>query len=147
LRKYELRGVVFWMCHVPDAITSPSSDIGTLVMNGRKKTRSSGISASVRKKFQWTPYSVTCSFTSSSSAYPIQKGCKFGQLTGYCVPFTNTTRSKPSTSTGRDFSRTDKISNLNGGLKSAGSLTNCMTGIAETIPWENTNEPTPMSIY
>ena len=83
----------------------------------------------------------------SSAVYPTRKGSKLGQLTGYCVPFTNTTRSKLSTSTGRDFSRTDKISDPSGGLKFAGYLTSCITGIAETIPWENTKEPTPMSIY
>jgi hypothetical protein len=82
-----------------------------------------------------------------SSISNLKRKADFEQLTGYCVPFTSTTRSKPSTSTGRDLSRTDKISNGSGGLESAGELTSCMTGIAETIPWENTNEPTPMSIY
>lgn len=53
---------MFWLCYVPNATRSPSSDIGILVMNGRKKARNTGISASVKKKFQCTPYSVTCSF-------------------------------------------------------------------------------------
>ena len=48
------------LCHVPDATRSPSSDIGVRVMSACKRTRNTGISASVRKKFQCTPYSVTC---------------------------------------------------------------------------------------
>jgi hypothetical protein len=147
LRNCKLRGTGFWLCHVPDATRSPSSDKGIVVTSGRKKTLNTWISASVRKKFQCTPYSVTCSFIHRQQRIQFEKESELGQLTGYCVPFTNTTRTKPSTRTGRDFSRTDKTSNRSGGLKSGGFLTNCMTGIAETIPWENTNEPTPMSIY
>ena len=48
--------------YVPSATRSPSSDIYVVVKNGCKKTRNTGTSASVRKKFQCTPYSVTCSF-------------------------------------------------------------------------------------
>jgi hypothetical protein len=147
LRGRELRGIVFWSCHVPIATISPSSDIGILVMSGRRKARNNGISASVRKEFQCTPYSVTCSFIHHQRRIYFETKSRLGLLTGYCVPFTNTRRSKPSTRTGRHFSRTDKISNPSGGLKSGGFLTSCMSGIAETMPWENTNVPMPMSIY
>ncbi len=47
---------------VPSATSSPSSDMCMVVNRGCNKTRSTGTSASVRKKFQCTPYSVTCSF-------------------------------------------------------------------------------------
>ena len=47
---------------IPNATRSPSSDMGIVVNSGRKKMRNTGTSASVRKKFQCTPYSVTCSF-------------------------------------------------------------------------------------
>ncbi len=53
--------------YVPNATRSPSSDMGMVVNSGCKKTRNTGTSASVRKKFQCTPYSVTCSFIHSPS--------------------------------------------------------------------------------
>jgi hypothetical protein len=58
-------------CHGPKATRSPSNDMGILGISGCRKTRNTGIKASVKKKFQWTPYSVTCSLVliSNSSSF------------------------------------------------------------------------------
>ncbi len=64
--------------------------------------------------------------------------------TGYCVPLTSNTRTRPSARTGAHFTMTDAISDVSGGLEYTGAL---MSGMADTTPWENTNAPTPMSIY
>jgi len=56
------KGVWECLCQVPDATRSPSRDIGMVTMSGNRKTRNTGTSARVRKKFQCKPYSVTCSY-------------------------------------------------------------------------------------
>ncbi len=45
------------------ATTTPSRETGTCTITGCKSTCNIGISARVMKKFQCTPYSVTCSYT------------------------------------------------------------------------------------
>jgi hypothetical protein len=53
--------------------------MGVVVNSGCKKTRNTGTRASVKKKFQCTPYSVTCSFIhhlSSAVLWPERKGNK-----------------------------------------------------------------------
>jgi hypothetical protein len=63
--------------------------------------------------------------------------------TGYSVPFTRITRIKPSNMIGRVFLVTEINLGKSGAVRYAGSLS---SGIEETIPCENTNDPTPMSI-
>ena len=67
-----------WLCHVPNAIRSPSSDIGILVMNGRKNGRNTGIRLSVIQCKHQGEVPVHTVFGDmfrhpSSAAYPIQK--------------------------------------------------------------------------
>lgn len=56
----------------PDATRSPRNDIGMLATSGCKNTRNTGIIASVRKKFQCMPYSVTCSFIHCKQCVPFE---------------------------------------------------------------------------
>lgn len=47
--------------HLPTATITPRREIGMYIMKGCNNICKIGIVARVRKKFQWTPYSVTCS--------------------------------------------------------------------------------------
>lgn len=51
--------------------------------------------ASVRKKFQWTPYSATCSCATSA-------GAEHRLRTGYDVPLTMSSRTMPNANTPSD---------------------------------------------
>jgi len=89
----------------------------------------------VKKKFQCTPYSVTCSFSSA-----MEKLGQLVRLTGYSVPLTMSTRIRPKIKIGEAFFRALKIAINMFPLAAA------ETARADTSPRENTNEPTPTSI-
>jgi hypothetical protein len=109
------------------------------MINGWKRTEIGGSKARVIKKFQWTPYSVTC------SCKKVQDGklIIIDILTGYSVPLTASTLISPSTRSGttlRVMARTLGITALR---SISGFL---IIGIADTTPCENTKDPTPRSI-
>lgn len=89
----------------------------------------------VKKKFQWTPYSVTCSSSST-----VDELGQLDRLTGYSVPLTMSTRIRPKIRIGEAFFRALKIA------KNMLPLAAAETDRADTSPRENTNEPTPTSI-
>ena len=64
-------------------------------------------------------------------------------LTGYSVPLTDMVLNKPRRRTAEHFRKTSVTLGRSGSVRCAGFLT---SGIADTMPWENTKEPTPMSI-
>lgn len=66
------------------------------------------------------------------------------KLTGYSVPFTDSVRINPRAKTGRHLRTTVHTLGIKGAVRYAGSL---MSGRADTMPWEKTNEPTPISIW
>ena len=105
--------------------------MGMVVNSGCKKTRNTGTRASVRKKFQCTPYSVTCSFIHQFISTVGEKRIKQSQPTGYWVPLTSNTRTSPSARTGAHFKITDAISDVRGGLDCNGVL---RSGMADTMP-------------
>ncbi len=71
-------------------------------------------------------------------------GYECSRRTGYTDPLTIINLTTPMRRTGIDF-RKDFMSFGRSGVVRCvvGERTN---GIADTMPWENTNEPTPMSI-
>ena len=93
------------------------------------------MSASVKKKFQCTPYSVTCSW---SRQLTLLRRSRCAKLTGYSTPLTMTTRTTPSAITGNDF-LTFRNRNL-------GKDMSWWNDRVEMMPREKTNEPTPISI-
>jgi hypothetical protein len=64
--------------------------------------------------------------------------------TGYSVPLTRTTLTRPRTTIGNDLRMAVTNFGLRGAVKWDGSL---IKGIAETTPLEKTKEPTPKSIF
>ena len=80
------------------------------------------------KKFQWTPYSVTCSYMRSLRVTGTYVG---DVLTGYSVPLTEIVLKSPRRRTGEHLRKTVDSLGRSGAVRCAGFLTR---GIAETIP-------------
>ena len=97
-------------------------------MMGCSSTCKMGRSARVVKKFQCTPYSVTCSYTKLRQGMDESTDVL---LTGYSVPLTETVRNKPNSSTGKHFLSTIVNFGSKGSRRCAGFFTR---GIADTMP-------------
>ena len=83
--------------HASYTVNSPRPNTTAMALHlrklrliGQSTVPKTGNIARVKKKFQWTPYSVTCSC--SSATYLNQKHV----LTGYSTPLTMMTLTRPS---------------------------------------------------
>jgi hypothetical protein len=107
-------------------------------LRGHKTVPNTGSRARVKKKFQCTPYSVTCSYNyvSKGRTQAYNDG-----LTGYSDPLTVKTLTRPSRIRGIDL-YIDLASRCNA-LEEASEA----KLLVDTTPRENTKDPTPTSIY
>lgn len=100
----------------------------------------------VKKKFQWTPYSVTCSFESRKVWVSRDSDEDwFRKRTGYWTPFTMATLTSPRRIVGMllliDLRRLGQSCRLD-----VVELGGARKGLALIRPSEKTNDPTPTSI-
>lgn len=109
------------------ATARPRTETGTNTIRGWSSTWNIGNKPSVMKKFQWTPYSVTCSW----HVLTITPWQGYRALTGYSVPFTDIVLNNPSRRTGEHFRRAAATLGRSGWVRCEGVL---RRGIADTIP-------------